>query len=552
MNSIEINHLKNRYEEKRTFQSKEEGYEFDLFSDEWVLGYKKTLKLKWMISLDKNVFLDLRLTIAHAAKHYPYKSISSCICTLKTICNYLDPTTFESWWLTLTKTRKKNIRDVLVMLTYRSSEYRSNICTPLYDIVKDENLGRIDRSKSILDETSGAYSEIERDNLLEALRLETLNALDSNHRLITTKSFTRLRNVLACQLIVAIVRRPTQLVQIKWCDLLPVGQAFKSHKESDHDWEPLTQHLFSDVEQLHLRTFKGKDGQFRGNAESRSHRLEPNLSELLLQYYQVYETHLCASLNQKGIVLSCNETKELMQRLPLFPEQVLFTTEFEVKENILQTFSHISYTFHIFPDSLIGCITYLFKYKLDIKSDRISHKPLIFLNNRWRHTVLTLAAWMGLSRAQISAITGVSVSAIEHYIDLKAPERVKIDEAFAGNSIIRRFDLVSSKQLQQHPDFKVKSPFDEEMGYKLNPANCASCQSKGAAPMGCYPCDNFRPLESANHQQYLSKAERKLAINRQSAHPATIKRLETVVLYIKATIALSEERKKSKAGKIKK
>ena len=545
MNSVELKSLKNSYKGKRTFQSNETGYEFDLFSDKWLLGYKKNLYLDWMNTLDGDVFLDLRLSIAHAAKHSPYSSIKGHVSTLKTICNYLAPTTFEAWWLTLTD-YKKCVKSSLYLLCKPSNGYSSNALTPLYNIVKDVNLGTRDGSKSILDETTGAYSEIERDNLLEALRIETLYALKNEFG--TTLRLTRLRNVLACQMMVAIVRRPTQLVKIKWCDLLRLGQAFTSHKESNRNWQPLTQHHFSDVEQLHLRTFKGKTGNFRVDAESRSHRLEPNLSELLLQYYQVYETTLCASLSMNNIVLSESETKELMQRLPLFPDQSLFTAEFDTKENLFQSVSDTSEAFHLFSGTLTANIAYLFNEKLSIKSDRVAHKPLAFKNNRWRHTQLTLAAWMGLSPAQVAAITGVTVDSIKDYLDLKAPERVKIDEAFAGNSVIQRFDSVSSKKLQQHSDFKVKSPFDEEMGHKLNPADCSSCQSKDAAPMGCYPCDNFRPLETANHQQYLDKVERKLAINSQSGHPATVKRLQTIALYIRKTIMLCEERKTPKLG----
>lgn len=545
MNSLELNDLINRFEGTSTFQSKMEGYDFDLFSDEWVLGYKKTLYLDWMNTLDSNVFLDLRLAIAHAAKYYAGSSLVSFVCILKMLCQYIEPATFEAWWLTLTDD-KKRVRDALFAFCQRSREYRSPILTPLYDLVKEENLGRNNGYKGILDETTGAYSEIERDNLLEALRIETLHALDNEFA--TTTAFTRLRNVLACQLMVAIVRRPVQLVQLKWCDLLRVGQAFTSHKEHNRDWQPLTQHHFSDVEQLHLRTFKGKDGGFRHNAESRSHRLEPNLSELLLQYYQAYETYLCTCLSQCNITLSESDTKALMQRLPLFPDQSLFTAKFETKSSLFYSVSDTSEAFHHSSVSIRSNIAYLFDKKLDIKSDRITHKALAFKNNRWRHTQLTLAAWMGLSPAQVAAITGVTVDAIKSYLDLKAPERVKIDQAFAGNSVIQRFDSVSSKELQQHPDFVVKSPFDEEMGHKLNPANCASCQSKGAAPMGCYPCDNFRPLETANHQPYLDKAERKLAISSQSGHLATLKRLQTIITYIRVTIALCEERKNLKVG----
>ncbi|CAM3171374.1 hypothetical protein [Moritella viscosa] len=271
MNKTELKNLKNSYAGKRTIQSKEEGYEFNVFSDEWSIGYKKTLYLEWMNDLEKDVFLDLRLAIAHATKHYACSSVKGFVSTLKNICDYLEPAAFEAWWLTLT-VYKKSVRDALFALCKRSHEYNSLLLTPLYDIVKDDNLGRADGSKGILDELSGAYSEIERDNLLEALRIETLNALDNE--IVTTKPFTRLRKVLACQLMVAITRRPTQLVKIKWCDFLRVGQAFKSHKESNRDWQPLTQHHFSDMEQLHLRTFKGKEGTFRTNAESRSHRLD--------------------------------------------------------------------------------------------------------------------------------------------------------------------------------------------------------------------------------------------------------------------------------------
>ncbi|WP_026973567.1 hypothetical protein [Aliagarivorans marinus] len=545
MPPLEINDVKHPYEGKRTFRSKVEGYEFDLLADEWVLGYKKPLYLEWMNTLDSDVILDLRLAIAHAAKHYAYGSLISHVSTLRTLCQYLEPATFEAWWLTLTD-YKKNARDALVAFCQRSHEYRSHILTPLYELAKEESLGRNGGSKSILDETTGAYSEIERDNLLEALRIETLNALDSEFA--TTKPFTRLRNILACQLMVAIVRRPSQLVQIKWCDVLRVGQAFTSHKERNRDWVPLTQHHFSDVEQLHLRTFKGKDGGFRRNAESRSHRLDTNLSELFLQYYQAYETYLCVSLSQSNFALTKSDTEALMQQLPLFPDQSLFSARFETRESLFRSVSDTSEAFHLSSGRLTKSIAYLFNKKLHIKSDRIAHQPLAFKNNRWRHTQLTLAAWMGLSPAQVAAITGVTVDAIESYIDLKAPERVKIDQAFAGNSVILRFDSVSSKELQQHPDFVVKSPFDEEMGHQLNPANCASCQSKGAAPMGCYPCDNFRPLETANHQPYLDKAERKLAINSQSGHPATVKRLQTIILYIRVTIALCEERKTQKVG----
>lgn len=108
MNRLEFDSLKNSYKGKRTFQSKEAGYEFDLFSDAWTLSYKQTLYLDWMNLLESNVFLDLRLAIANAAKHYSSKSLKVYVCTLKTICQFIEPLTFEAWWLTQTSYKKKD------------------------------------------------------------------------------------------------------------------------------------------------------------------------------------------------------------------------------------------------------------------------------------------------------------------------------------------------------------------------------------------------------------------------------------------------------------
>lgn len=546
MNNNQPAILKKQYEGQREFSAKTEGYSFDILSDEWALGYKQTLYLGWMNELDMETFIDLRLAIAHAAKHYAFGSINCHVSTLKTIIDYFNVYAFEAWWLTL-DSYKKSVRDALRAFCGRSEEYESATLSPLHDAIKDESLSSVGAAmKGILDDKTGAYSTVEHNNLLEALRIETLHALEGE--ILALKPFTRLRNIIACQLMVAIVRRPTQLVQIKWCDILRVGQEFKSHKDSDRDWKPVTQHLFSDVAQFHLRSFKGKDGQFRGNAESRSHRLSPDLSELLLRYYQVYKSYLCHSLHQHNIILTDEEVKELMRRLSLLPDQNLFSSEFQSKSELFSTVSDTSKAHHQKAAALRSNITYLFNSKLNAKSDRLPNQPLKLSNNRWRHTQLTLAVWMGLSPAQIAAITGVTIDAIIPYLDLKAQERVKIDHAYTGNSIIQRFDNTSVEELQKHSDFSVKSLFDEEMGHKLNPANCSSCLSKGGAPMACYPCDNFRPLETANHQQYLDKAERKLVINSQSGHPATVQRLQMVIVYIKATIALCEERNTPKLG----
>ncbi|WP_029799483.1 hypothetical protein [Vibrio parahaemolyticus] len=540
MNNSQLAALKIEYKGKREFSAKAEGYSFDIFSDKWILQYKGNLYLDWMNELDADTYLDLKLAIAYVASYYSFNSLSSHVSILKTITNYLDANEFAAWWLTLDN-YKSSVRKALFCFSQRSDEYHCTTLSPLWDLIKDENLGRNGNIKGVFDIESGAYSEIEQDNLLESIRIETLQAMDDD--IFAQQKFTRLRNVIAAQLMVATVRRPVQIGHCKWCDVLKVGQEFRSHKEADRNWKPITQHLFSDVEQLHLRTFKGKDGEFRFNVESRSHRLEPDLSRLLLRYYQCYKNYLAYHLDKINITLNFDEITELMRRLPILPSQNLFSSEFQSKSEIFSAISDTSRAYHMSSSMIIKAMVYLFEERISVESDRTPNKHLALQNNRWRHTQLTQAALQGFSQAQIAYITGVTVEAIIPYLDLKAPERVKIDQAYAGNHIIKRFDTISVKELQKNQDFLVKSPFDEEIGYKLNPANCSSCKSKGSAPMGCYPCDNFRPLETANHQQYLDKAERKFEINSQSGHPSTVKKLNKIIIYIKATIALCEERK---------
>jgi hypothetical protein len=541
MNSLKLAILKQAYKGQRDFHAKNQGYVFNLFSDIWTLGYKSNLNLTWTndLDIDESVFIDLRLAIAHSAKSYASSSLIINCSTLKTIINYLNINDFNAWWLTLDDVYKRQVRNSLYSFCGKDKEYSSSTLIPLYDVAA-RPLKQKDGSKYILDSHNGSYSEVEHDNILESLRIATTQSLDLD--ILTTHQFTNLRNIIASQLMIATVRRSTQLRQIKWCDVLPVGQTFQSHKSKNRDWQPITQHLFSDVEQLHLRTFKGKDGEFRYNAEYRSHRLEPNLSILLLRYYHTYQQFLTNQLNEKEIIINTEEMKELMGRLPLLPDQSLFSSPFGSKEMLFRSVSETSEAYHQSSDSISTNIRYLFK-KLKVESDRHPLNGVKLANNRWRHTQLTNAAWLGFTPAQIANITGVTIDAVKSYLDLKVKERVKIDKAYAGNHIIKRFDSISIQELQKNEEFILKNEFDVEIGYKRNPANCSSCQSKGGAPMACYPCDNFRPLETANHQQYLDKARRKLEINSQSGHPATVNKLKKIINYIEVTIALCNEKK---------
>ncbi|ABU71929.1 hypothetical protein [Vibrio campbellii] len=89
--------LKKEYDGQHIFNTREDGYSFDVLSDTWELGYKSYLYLNWLneLNIDTNTYLDLRLAIAHAAKHYTYKSLYGHVSILKSIVKYLDIYDFQ-------------------------------------------------------------------------------------------------------------------------------------------------------------------------------------------------------------------------------------------------------------------------------------------------------------------------------------------------------------------------------------------------------------------------------------------------------------------------
>ena len=98
MNNNHSSTLNNRYDGQRIFNARKDGYSFDVFSDTWELDYKNYLYLDWMNELDINVetYLDLRLAIAHAAKHYAGNTLNTHVSILKTIVAYLNIYDFQA------------------------------------------------------------------------------------------------------------------------------------------------------------------------------------------------------------------------------------------------------------------------------------------------------------------------------------------------------------------------------------------------------------------------------------------------------------------------
>ncbi|MGF1761139.1 hypothetical protein L4D76_25105 [Photobacterium sagamiensis] len=545
-NKKTVEQLKQDFDGQRRYRAKNDAYTFDIFDDTWQLGTKSFLYLAWMHDKghDWQTFVDLRVLLAETASQLAYNTVNGRAKVFKTLGNNLSPAVFQLAWLSLSDGYKNQLSSALAFAVNKAG------LTQFKEIAEftQANRPEFQKGNNILDPEKGVYSEVEYQSLKEQLRLAT----DNQSRLTSeishgSRGILVFGNLIACQLMVAIIRRPTQLAQLKWADVLPVGQRFSDHRQSNNESVPTSEYLFSDVERVHVRTFRGKDGMFRSKAESRSHRLEPDLSVLLLTYRQQYESVLTQSLEKQGISLTNDGRRQIMLRCPLFAEEQLFTIPFLTKSNLFKALGSRSDAFHRSAATLQITIT-KFTANFDLKSDRIESNKLKLGNNRLRHTVLTLGARQGLSAPYLAKITGVTEAAVKPYIDLSVEARVDIDQAFANKDVLRKFGCIPVNDLLKQDGFVVRNEFDEEIGIQSNPVNCASCASKLGAPLGCYPCDNFTANEDADHQQYLDKALAKYEINKAEANKATVKKLRRIILYIQATIDVCNERKLAAKG----
>ncbi|NOI50330.1 hypothetical protein [Vibrio coralliilyticus] len=543
----ELLQLKNHYEGKRLYRAKNEAYKFDLFDTVWQLSPKSKEDLNWTYEkdYDADTFVNVRLLLAEMANRYPASTVRTRIGGIRSVGNQLSLPAFKIAWLTFNDNLRKNLATIFSSAVKKCGLTQFN---ELYEFTKD-NRPSFSKYENILDVEKGCYSDYEFNHIKQGLRLETdrqikFTTQQGNYGVRRIGAFS---NLVAGQLMSALMRRPSQLAQLKWCDVLPVGERFLNHRQSNNELVPKYDYMFSDVECLHIRTFRGKDGGFRSSVETRSHRLEPELSSLLLLFRKQYEVVLKGYLINQDIILSPYEMNHIMLSCPLFPEETLFTTAYQTKENIFKAVGNMSQAFHKSPEMMRKAIETL-STKLNLKSDRIEDEKIEYSNNRLRHTVLTTGARNNLSKPYLASITNVTEKAVESYVDLDVNGRVIINEAFAELDVLRKFGTISVNDLLKNDEFIVRNEFDEEIGVYCNSDNCSSCKSKLGAPLGCYPCRNFLPKEEANHQQYLNKALVKYELNKSQGNKATVKKLKEIIVYIQATIKVCDERNNLKRG----
>ncbi len=317
LNKLSFEQLPNYFAKhglQRIYVAKNHAWKFDILSDEWQLGTKFILRLDKMneFNIPMQTWIALRIILADCAENLSSSTMKNRRDSFYRIGNgWRDSGAFQAVFNILKDNDKRQLMSVFRKIEKTALTELLPIKSHFDEIIRflntQEYPNTMNRLKGVFDPEKGVYTDEEMSEIHGKLRLEVSNVLRKLDKDVVPSRnfFFEFSQLISLLLLITIYRRPVQLAMQKWSDLLPVGISFKDHRYACKSALPEKETGFTDVEQLHLRTFKAKRGfGFRESAEKRSHRLEPELSNLIGKYRKFYQLLLTDSLSHQSIHLS--------------------------------------------------------------------------------------------------------------------------------------------------------------------------------------------------------------------------------------------------------
>uniref|UniRef100_UPI0023F23847 hypothetical protein n=1 Tax=Trichlorobacter lovleyi TaxID=313985 RepID=UPI0023F23847 len=441
-------------------------------------------------------------------------------------------------WSGLPTHQKKGLNQffgTLSKLGYREYKHHHDFTKANLDPVRPQ----------IFDLQKGALSEQEFDSFCASLNLNLqlfdwqaerpLEFFQSKNR------FGAIMSAVSNKLLAAIVRRPMQISMLKWCDLLPAGRRFY-----DPRIDPSLEVGSLGIDQLQIRLFKVK-------AEGKSWRTAPEKcplplntqnSDVLRNYKRLYMLGVRLLLERAGCSISQQELLNAVSNMPIFISVDFFLLEIASQKALSTLFTDKSRALHIAESSIATHPRYV-----SVESSRVDRCTVT--SNRIRHTVLTRGAQANLSATTLAKITGVTVPAARHYIDLDYDSRLMIDDLYVGSEFLA---AVFSNPLEQDSN-EADKVLDHEfnaVGGLRDKQSCTSCSAIMGRPIGCYGCNNFRPILEADHGIVLELAELKLEANSKKLlspeEKLSVEKLLKQVKWIKLTINVCNQVLEARRG----
>lgn len=471
-----------------------DGVQFNCFGDEWRLSLTVHCKLEhiYETNFGLNEHIKLRLVLADVA-------VTKSTQVAREVVNFvsggkLSSLTVKAVKKSVAQGRSENKSDVrlrqlktfIIALQKRFTEYDE-----LLDEVRSY---KVHNSKpNVYDADKGALTEFEYHSLKQ--RLDQLSHEITARIEMGGLSYGALivyRSLIIMRLLIITSRRPSQLSMLKWCDLqigmtsildefaiaIPSAKKFNA-RGFRHSFEGMAIPLNEEFSR-ELFGFKAASFKYLKNIFSKACR--DFCPEKFAQVFDFFPL-----IPHAGLLTSSRS-----QRIEL-PESF---------EELIQLLGPKSSTFHTEGS---GSITGSFSMLDEITSDRGVNVNKSAGSRRFRHTVGSMLALKGFDILTISNSLGVTPKAAKYYIDLMPESRRQIDEKVKDlRSLAKRFIGHVVTRVEQNNAIYDESGF--VCGGVENASACLICTD--ARPIGCYGCENFRPLASANHQEVLKQVKK--------------------------------------------
>lgn len=536
---------KKQYADAAQFES-QDGFTFNCFDDVWTVNgigsNGQQLNLQFFHEKDWSDELQCHLRLA-IAQLTPKRAVTTFNNQLLPALKNIFLTTFsqseiEGRWLLMLNYQRSSIKALLrELITIDKAGY-----SKAHDWV-EKNYKKPKQNTDPNDIETGALSEFEVQSFERELA-KTMKAqlIDLGKNIDDfTSQLSKLKVVkqfIMTRLVYALVRRPVNLHQAKWSDILPVGSSFKDEK--DIAQEEVKTLDFSDEDELQVRVWKAKNKSgFRQSVERYSLRINANLTQEVLSYRQAYRRCLQFSLTASNIKITKAELDVLMMRSPIAFIPSFFNTPFSNRAEVFKALSEKGTGFHDSPQAITKNVCSAVE-KLDLKSDRVPNIKVG--NNRFRHTVGTVAAIMGANVNEIASLLGNTPTSARIYVDMNDEQRANTDDKFLGNTQLKQMFDADIATLQKQSKYTMIDSEGNEAGQAKSQKSCASC-GEVKRPLACYGCNNFQALEDGEHRNIRDEAQRLYDKRIAKGDPTyLLGKLETQIKWVGVTIAICDER----------
>lgn len=519
--------------EPRTFTSKG-GLTVDITADEWQLlptpskGWKFNMSWIWDTSIPDLGRSHMLAVYSHYASTKSAGTAATVVSNTKAFFPSGIPelVALRAKWSGLPTHQKKGLNQFFATLSklgYREYQYHHAFTKTNLDPERPQ----------VLDPQKGALSEQEFDSFCASLNLR-LQRIDwqAERPLEFFQSrywFGAIMSAVSNKLLAATVRRPIQLSMLKWCDVLPAGRRF-----DDLRIDPSHEVGSIGIDQLQIRLFlpKAEGRSWRTTPEKYPMPLNAQNSEMLSNYKRLYMLGVRLLLKRNGCSISPEKLLSAVSNMPIFISVKFFLLEIAAQNDLSSLFTDKSRTLHLAEDAITTHTRYV-----SVESSRVGNCKVT--SNRIRHTVLTRGAQAGLSAIMLAKITGVTVPAARHYIDLDYDSRLMIDDLYVGSEFMAAVFSNPLEQASNEEDKVLDHEFNAVGGLR-DKQSCTSCSAVMGRPIGCYGCNNFRPILEADHGTVLEIAEMKLEANSKKLlspeAKLSVEKLGKQVKWIKRTI----------------